>query len=485
MYDGSLRKVQDIKVGDQVIGPDGLPRNVKDTIRGRSNLYKIRQKSGEDYIVNEDHIISLKKSKSSKRDKGELSSLGNYRRPNGRYSNYPDIVNISIKDWQVKSKRWKDNFYGYKASCVKFKRKDLFIEPYFLGLWLGDGDKNLPIITTADQEVVDYLNDFVKQYPKGRVSIYDYQEGNRAKRYALCSKIGKENPITQCLKPVLNNKHIPQEFLTSSEEQRLELLAGLIDSDGSVKNNCYVFSQKDFSLIRQVKQLADFLGFKTNLREQTTTCNNKSFLSYKLTISGNAHRIPCKVNRKKIIKASPNKDFLRTAIDIESIGVGDYAGISIDGDHLFLLGDGTVTHNSHNVARTLIVMGMEKPLRIVCAREIQKSIKDSVHALLADIIRSHGLDSFYEIQESIIKGANGTEFKFRGLKHNTTDMKSLEGIDICWIEEAENVSNNSYEILIPTIRKEGSEIWVTFNPKNVTDPTYQRFVGSPHPDSRY
>lgn len=128
-------------------------------------------------------------------------------------------------------------------------------------------------------------------------------------------------------------------------------------------------------------------------------------------------------------------------------------------------------------------MGMEKQLRVVCAREIQKSIKDSVHALLADVIRSHGLTWFYEIQEAVIKGKNGTEFKFRGLKHNTTDMKSLEGIDILAIEEAENVSNNSYEIVIPTVRKEGSEIWVIFNTKNISDPTYQRFVASQDPDN--
>lgn len=132
---------------------------------------------------------------------------------------------------------------------------------------------------------------------------------------------------------------------------------------------------------------------------------------------------------------------------------------------------------SHNIARTLLVMGMERTLRIVCAREIQKSIKDSVHALLADIIRSHNLMNIYEIQETVIRNKiNGTEFKFRGLKHNTTDMKSLEGADICWIEEAENVSKNSYEILIPTIRKDGSEIWVSFNTKNISDPTYQLFV---------
>lgn len=132
---------------------------------------------------------------------------------------------------------------------------------------------------------------------------------------------------------------------------------------------------------------------------------------------------------------------------------------------------------SHSVVRTLLVMGVEKPLRIVCAREIQKSIKDSVHQLISDVIRGNPIfNAFYEIQETLIRGKNGTEFKFRGLKHNTRDLKSLEGADICWIEEAENVSDGSYEILIPTIRKEGSEIWATFNVKNISDPTYRRFI---------
>ena len=138
---------------------------------------------------------------------------------------------------------------------------------------------------------------------------------------------------------------------------------------------------------------------------------------------------------------------------------------------------------SHNVARTQLVMGMEKPMRFVNAREIQKSIKDSVHTLYADIIRQHKLDWFYEVQETVIKGRNGTEFKYRGLKHNTTDLQSMEGVDILSIEEAANVSNNSYEIIIPTIRKENSEIWVIFNPKNLTDPTYQRFIVKQDPDN--
>lgn len=131
---------------------------------------------------------------------------------------------------------------------------------------------------------------------------------------------------------------------------------------------------------------------------------------------------------------------------------------------------------SHSVARILLIKGMQQPLRVVCAREIQRSIKDSVHKLLGDIIRHHGLHTFYQVQETAIKAPNGTEIGFRGLKHNVRDLKSLEGADICWIEEAENVSDNSYEILIPTIRKEGSEIWATFNVKNLSDPTYRRFV---------
>lgn len=131
---------------------------------------------------------------------------------------------------------------------------------------------------------------------------------------------------------------------------------------------------------------------------------------------------------------------------------------------------------SWGFADACLSIGASKPTRFLCARELQKSIKDSVHRLLSDRIRELGFESFYTITNDSIKGKNGTEFIFRGLKHNTTEIKSLEGVDICWVEEAENVSNSSWELLIPTIRKDNSEIWVSFNPKNPTDPTYVRFI---------
>lgn len=138
---------------------------------------------------------------------------------------------------------------------------------------------------------------------------------------------------------------------------------------------------------------------------------------------------------------------------------------------------------SWTVARTLLLEGMNKPLRILCARELQKSIKDSVHRLLRDQIKIMGLENYYEVQQTSIKGRNGTEFFFEGLRHNTAQIKSYEGADRCWIEEAATVSKSSWDVLIPTIRKEGSEIWITFNPELEEDETYQRFVVNPPQDS--
>lgn len=134
---------------------------------------------------------------------------------------------------------------------------------------------------------------------------------------------------------------------------------------------------------------------------------------------------------------------------------------------------------SWSAARALLILGAQRPLRILCARELQKSIRDSVHRLLADQIELLGLP--YQVLQTEIRHANGTLFLFEGLRYNVTKIKSLEGVDIAWVEEAERVSKESWDVLIPTIRKEGSEIWITFNPDQETDPTYQRFVLDPPP----
>lgn len=121
--------------------------------------------------------------------------------------------------------------------------------------------------------------------------------------------------------------------------------------------------------------------------------------------------------------------------------------------------------------------------RFLCARELQNSISDSVIRLLDDTINREGYQAEFEVQRASIRHLiSGSEFMFYGIKNNPTKIKSLEGIDICWMEEAEAVSKESWDILIPTIRKPGSEIWVSYNPKNILDDTHQRFVIAPPDD---
>ena len=134
---------------------------------------------------------------------------------------------------------------------------------------------------------------------------------------------------------------------------------------------------------------------------------------------------------------------------------------------------------SWGVGRALLILGAERRLRILCARELQTSIRDSVHKLLDDQIKALGMDGFYEVTQATIRGRNGTEFSFAGLRSNVSQIKSFEGVNICWVEEAQTVSKSSWDVLIPTIREAGSEIWVTFNPELAEDETYQRFVVNP------
>ena len=138
---------------------------------------------------------------------------------------------------------------------------------------------------------------------------------------------------------------------------------------------------------------------------------------------------------------------------------------------------------STQLVRGAIFRGSLKPLKILCTREFQNSIDDSIYALITSQISILGLENKFDIQAKKIYGYNGTEFIFKGLKRNIQSVKSTEGIDLCLVEEAQTISEDSWQVLIPTIRKDGSEIWLAWNPQEDTDPTQQRFIKDPPPDS--
>lgn len=153
-------------------------------------------------------------------------------------------------------------------------------------------------------------------------------------------------------------------------------------------------------------------------------------------------------------------------------------------DHRWkILYGGRGSGKSWAIAQLLIIRAYSEKTRILCAREIQRSVSDSVIQLLADTIDRLGLKSFFEIQKNQIRGKNGSRFMFEGLRHNATKLKSYEGINIVWCEEAESISKESWDILTPTIRTPNSQIWVSFNPLRQHDNTYQRFIINSAPDS--
>mgnify|MGYP000858831531 CR=1 FL=1 len=140
---------------------------------------------------------------------------------------------------------------------------------------------------------------------------------------------------------------------------------------------------------------------------------------------------------------------------------------------------------SWGVARALLILAAQKPTRVLCAREVQRTIADSVHRLIADQIGLMGLEDLFTITDNEIRCVNGSAFTFAGLRHQDIGkIKSYEGVDVCWVEEGQTVTKKSWDVLIPTIRAPGSEIWVTFNPELDTDETYLRFVVRPPHESQ-
>ncbi len=161
-----------------------------------------------------------------------------------------------------------------------------------------------------------------------------------------------------------------------------------------------------------------------------------------------------------------------------------FAEVLYQGDWRYrVLYGGRGAAKSHQVAQALLLMGHQQPRRILCTRELQSSMKQSVLALLEHYIPILELDEVYTVRRDGLFHTNGTEFLFMGLRHNVNEIKGTEGIDLCWVEEGQAVSKNSWDVLTPTIRREGSEIWVTFNPLLATDPTYEMFITNPPADA--
>lgn len=334
MFSGSLKNVEDVIVGDQLMGDDSSPRNVLSTTSGTEQMYWVRQNKAIDYRVNESHILSLKRSRNE-----------------GPHKN-GDVLNINVKEYADKSNKFRSNYKGYKVA-VDYNEQNTIIDPYFLGLWLGDGSSSKVSIYTQDKEVVSYLRDYSKDLS---LSLREYIQEDKCPEYSITNGKSVDGKTAFSLQKLLrddnllNNKHIPRNYLINSKTKRLELLAGLLDSDGHYdkRANGFEITQKNENLIKEIKFLCDSLGFRTSVISKIARIKKINFECevYRLRIFGNINIIPTKIKRKQAKEWTVNRTWNQTGIIIEKDIVDEYFGFEIDGNKLFLLEDNTVTHNT-------------------------------------------------------------------------------------------------------------------------------------------
>ena len=348
MYDGTIKMVQDIKVGEQLMGDDSTPRNVLSLARGRETLYKVIPKKGTPYIVNESHILSLKCS--TKNKFGEKGS----------------ILDIPLKDYLKLPKSYHgkgSTLTGYKVG-ITFPEKEVPIDPYIIGFWLGDVCSSNTMISNQDAIILKYLKEKVKEYDcyLQYHSQYDYRINGIKFRNNLILKSLKELNL-------INNKHIPDIYKINSRENRLKLLAGLIDSDGSYSNNCYEITQKNNKLSEDIVYLCRSLGFACfNYKKKSCWIykgikKTREYNRIKIYGSG-LENIPILCSRKKAHTRKQIKNSLHSLITLKKLEVGDYYGFVLDGNHRYLLGDFTVTHNTF-LAIHLATLLKQKTLIVV------------------------------------------------------------------------------------------------------------------------
>lgn len=338
MFNGSVKKIETINIGDSLMGVDSSKRTVVKLFNGYSSMYDIIQTNGESYRVTPLHKIAMIR----RHTKANISYI--------RYPEYGDEFDITAEELYKKSGKFFEVFAGYKKP-IEFPTKPVLVDAYFLGLWLGDDESTSIRISNPDNEVVTFCREYATTL--GMVCGV-YKEGNKNCYRISITGMNKgkgSNFIFDLMRQykVISNKHIPDAYKINDTLIRLNVLAGLIDSDGHYdsKGHRFIIANTNVTLINDIITLSRSLGFKTEQHIMQHGGDGHSMQNcFAINISGNIHLIPTKVHRKIALYRAGTKDLSYSTISIKRINaVQEYFGFELDGDNRFLLRDFTVAHN--------------------------------------------------------------------------------------------------------------------------------------------
>lgn len=352
MYDGTIKKVQDVQYGDLLLGPDSKPRKVLNTCIGVSDLYEIEPVKGDKWVCNDVHVLTLKHTQTNK------------------------IIDIDLPEYLKSTKNFKHCYKQFRVG-VDFQKQEIIHDPYLVGLYLAEGSKTSNHLTTPEPEIINFLKKWSKKYDHN-LSI---RNGNNCKEIGFSTNARKWNGNlikhlrTSCITET--ERFIPKEYLINTKEIRLQVLAGLLDGDGYLGHNSFEIITKYKRLNEDILYLCRSLGLAAYSNKSVKKIKNLNFEAeyYRICISGHTDMIPNIVKRKKAKKRKQIKDVLKTGIKVNPLGKGTYYGFELDGDGRFLLGDFTVTHNTKTFCSLVIdTLGTLKTAIMVHRKELVQQI---------------------------------------------------------------------------------------------------------------
>lgn len=341
MADGSVKLVEHVRVGDFLMGKDSSPRKVLQLCRGEDEMFKIIPTKGEAFVVNSEHILHLKTTNEGK----------TWGRTGSEY------INISVSDYIKKSKTFK-HLHKLCRVAVNFPEKEApTICPWIAGVLLGDGscleNRNVSLCN-PDDEVISNFTKYVESFDCN-VTIFQ-KKNSKAYQLSVTDCLANRSVANRFKCLVVENelwgkraeeKFVPNRFKLGSEKIRLQILAGLLDTDGHLSGSCFDFISKSRQLSEDVVFLSRSLGLAAYLNECEKGCQNGFRGNYwRVSISGNTEIIPTKVFRKQASPRKQIKSVLVSGFAVEALGMGDFFGFKLDKDHLYLTSDFIVHHNS-------------------------------------------------------------------------------------------------------------------------------------------
>ncbi len=423
MFDGSFKAVELINIGDELMGPDSSKRTVLRLCRGYGDMFKITPKKGESFIVNDDHILNLYKTREGNKFKCEE----------------PRFLNISVKEYVNKPKWFKHVHKLHRKEVLFDNDTPVLLDPWLLGVFIGDGclTQSNPSLCLPDLEIIEEVENKLKNIDE-KLTI---KKNIKRKRGCFDLNVTNErrhnNKFKEYLKELglwgkyAGDKFIPKEYLTSTKENRLKLIAGLIDTDGSLSKSSFDWISKSEKLSDDLKFLCSSVGLSVKKTKCFKKCQSTSGYYYRLSISGDCSIIPNVLSRKKAPKRRQIKNNLVTGFSVEFLNKDDFYGFTLDKDHLYLDDSFIVHHNS----------GKSPVLGKLCSFIAENGGRVGVLTHRAELIKqdSSAIERFTDIKvckySASLKSKEVGQITVAGIQSIGKKATSLDPFDVIFIDE--------------------------------------------------